>query len=71
MEDTTHDIRERVHHIVAGKTPGERLMMCAEMHEEAKEFARIGMPNGLSPKDQELFIFQRIHGKSPLEMINS
>jgi len=39
------------------------------MYEEAKEFARIGMPEGLSPAEQEAFIFKRIHGMSPSELV--
>lgn len=47
------------------KSAEERLLMCAQLYEEAKEFAGIGMPAGLSRKEQERFIFQRIHGVSP------
>jgi len=39
------------------------------MYEDAKEFARIGMPQGLSMAEQEAFIFQRIHGMSPAELV--
>jgi len=43
--------------------------MCAEMYEDAKEFARIGMPEGLSNEEQEVFIFRRIHGVTPAESV--
>jgi len=53
------------------KSVEERLLMCAQMYEEAKEFAKIGMPEGLSESEQEAFIFKRIHGVSPLESVTS
>jgi hypothetical protein len=51
------------------KTAEERFLMCAQMYEDAKEFARIGMPVGLTPFEQEEFIFQRIHGSTPCELV--
>lgn len=71
MEDTTRAARELVDRIIDSKTVGERILMCAEMYEDAKQFARIGMPEGLSHKEQEEFIFTRIHGVTPSEMVNS
>jgi hypothetical protein len=52
------------------KTVEERILMCAQMYEEAKDFARIGMPEGLSTEEQEVFIFRRIHGVTPAESVN-
>ncbi len=57
--------------ITMSKSVEERLLMCAEMYEEAKQFARIGMPEGLSPEEQEAFIFRRIHGRTPREIVNA
>jgi len=71
MEDTTADAAQIVRDVVMSKSVEERLLMCAQMYEEAKEFAKIGMPEGLSEKDQEAFIFNRIHGVSPLELVTS
>jgi hypothetical protein len=71
MEDTTPEAREIVGEIVMSRSVEERLLMCAQMYEEAKEFARIGMPDGLSPEEQEAFIFKRIHGVSPIESVNT
>ncbi len=51
------------------KTVEERILMCAEMYEDAKEFAKIGMPQGLTPEEQRSFIFRRIHGLTPTECI--
>ncbi len=70
MEDTTHEARQLVRDVVMSKTVEERLLMCAEMYEEAKEFARIGMPPGLTTQEQEAFIFHRIHGVTPIESVN-
>ena len=51
------------------KTVEERFLMCAQMYEDAKEFARIGMPERLSDKEKQSFIFERIHGARPEELI--
>ncbi|HYJ91736.1 MAG TPA: hypothetical protein VEV84_10530 [Pyrinomonadaceae bacterium] len=71
MEDTTLDAAQVVRDVVMSKSVEERLLICAQMYEEAKEFAKIGMPEGLSEVDQEAFIFERIHGISPLESVTS
>ena len=71
MEDTTSEATRVVQNIVMAKSVEERLLMCAQMYEEAKEFAKIGMPEGLSESEQEAFIFKRIHGVSPLESVTS
>lgn len=70
MEDTTQGVRELVHRIVMSKSIEERFLMCAEMYEDAKEFARVGMPEGMSTPEQEAFIFRRIHGMTPRELVN-
>lgn len=70
MEDTTQAARELVDHILSQMTASDRLLMCAELYEEAKEFARIGMPAGLTIEEQEAFIFRRIHGRTPQEIVN-
>ncbi|CAN5471579.1 hypothetical protein BH10ACI3_BH10ACI3_10640 [soil metagenome] len=71
MEDTTQAVRELVRQVVLSKSVEERFLMCAEMYEDAKAFARIGMPPGLSATEQERFIFQRIHGVTPEELVSS
>lgn len=71
MEDTTYAAQQLVRDIVMSRTVEERFLMCAEMYEEAKEFARIGMPEGLTRAEQEAFIFRRIHGVTPTESVNS
>jgi len=40
------------------------------MYEDAKKFARIMMPKGLTADEQELYVFQRIHGMTPAEAAN-
>ena len=71
MEDTTQAAKQLVHKTVMSKSVEERLLMCAALYEDAKEFARIGMPSGLTNKQQEEFIFKRIHGASPMELVSS
>jgi hypothetical protein len=51
------------------KTVEERFLICAGMYEDARELARIGMPEGLSESEQEAFIFKRLHGVSAAELV--
>lgn len=69
MEDTSLENRKLVHDIVMSKTIEERFLMCAQMYEEAKEFAKIGMPDDLSRQEQDRYIFKRIHGCYPEESV--
>lgn len=69
MEDTTNESRRLVYDIVMSKTAEERLFMCAELYEEAKEFAKIGMPEGFTQFEQETYVFMRLHGAHPGELI--
>ncbi len=55
--------------IVMTKTVEERFLMCAQMYEEAKEFAKIGMSDDLTPHEQDRYIFKRIHGCYPEESV--
>lgn len=43
--------------------------MCAELYEDAKEFAKIHMPEGLSTEQQEVFIFETLHGATPADIV--
>ena len=63
MEDTSPEIRELVQRIVMSRSEEARFLMCAEMHEAGKEFAKIGMPDGLTPEEQKHYIYRRIHGE--------
>jgi hypothetical protein len=56
VEDTTEKSRKLVFDIVMSKTVEERFLMCAELYEEAKEFAKIGMPDGLSRLEEEGYV---------------
>ena len=69
MEDTTQAARRLAREIVMRKTVEQRILMCAEMYEEAKEFAKIGMPDGLSRGEREAFIFERLHGAKPEQLV--
>lgn len=69
MEDTSRQSRDLVREIVMSKTLEERFLMCAEMYEEAREFARLGMSELLSAEERELYVFERIHGASPMKLI--
>ena len=54
---------------VMARTVEERFLMCAEMYEDAKELAKIGMPEGLSGEEREIFIFERLHGAKPVQLV--
>jgi hypothetical protein len=69
MEDTTQAARRLAREIVMRKTVEQRILMCAEMYEEAKEFAKIGMPDGLSREERETIIFERIQGAKPEQLV--
>ena len=71
MEDTTLIAKQLVQDIVMSKSVEERFLMCAQMYEDAKEFARLGMSEGLSIQEEQAFIFKRIHGVSPTESVTS
>lgn len=47
----------------------ERFLMCAEMYETSKELAKIGMPEGLSVLEEQAFVFRRLHGATPEELV--
>lgn len=70
MEDTTRECRRLVYDIVMSKTVEERFLMCAQLYEDAKELAKVGMPEGLSEPEQEAFIFERLHGVSASQLVN-
>lgn len=69
MEDTSRENRQLVYDIIMAKSVEERFLMCAELYENAREFAKIGMPDGLIADEQEVFLFRRLHGLRPDEMV--
>lgn len=71
MEDTTPKARSIVREIVLSKSVEERLLLCAQMYEDAKELAKIGMPDGLTRIEQDRYIFRRIHGNFPEDFVRS
>jgi len=68
MEDTTRGNRQLVRDIIMSKTIEERFLICAALYEDAKEFARIGMPAGLSDEDEKLYVFKKLHGAHPFDL---
>ena len=71
MEDTTSEIKQLVYETVMARSEEERFLMCAEMFETAKEFAKIGMPEGLSKKEQDAHILRRLYGFDVDEIIRN
>jgi hypothetical protein len=70
MEDTSSGNRELVRNIVMAKSVEERFLMCAAMYEDAKALAMIDMPAELSEEEQKAYIFRRLHGAEPEELVN-
>jgi hypothetical protein len=52
------------------KSVEERFLMCAAMYEDAKALAMIDMPAELSEEEQKAYIFRRLHGAEPEELVN-
>ena len=71
MEDTTRENRQLVRDILMSKTVEERFLICAAMYEDAKELARIGMPAGLSDPEQEAYVFKKLHGAFPVDLVRT
>jgi hypothetical protein len=69
MEDTTEENRQLVRDILTSKTIEERFLLAAAMYEDAKELARIGMPSGLSEAEQKAYVFKRLHGAYPIDLV--
>lgn len=69
MEDTPRHIRDLVYRTIMARSEEERFLMCAEMFETSKELAKIGMPKGLSEEEIQAFVFRKIHGASPEELL--
>lgn len=68
MEDTSRESRALIRKIVMSKTIEQRFLMCAEMYEDAKRFAKIGVPEELDLAEQEKLVFRRIHGRDPMSI---
>jgi len=51
------------------KSVEERVLMCAAMYEDAKALATIGMPMGLSEDEQKAYVFRRLHGADPEQIV--
>ena len=64
MEDTPRDIKQLVRETVMARSEEERFLMCAEMFEVAKEFAKVGLPKGLSPEDELTHVINKLYGDS-------
>lgn len=69
MEDTTAQNRQLMHEILMSKTVEERFLICAEMYEDAKKLAQIGMLAGLSDEEQKAYVFKKLHGVYPLDLV--
>jgi len=60
-----------VRDIIMSKTVEERFLMCAAMYEDAKVLATIGMPSQLSSEEQEAYVFRKLHGASPIDLVQT
>lgn len=63
MDDTSPEAKKAFRRIIAAKTEEDRILMCAEMYETAREFIISSMPEGLSANEQKQHIFERLYGE--------
>lgn len=63
MEDTPREIKQKFREILLSKTEEERILMCAEMFDSAREIAISTMPDNLSEAEKKRFIYKKLSGE--------
>lgn len=63
MEDTPREIRQKFREILLSKTEEERILMCAEMFDSAREIAVSTMPDDLSEAEKKRYIYRKVSGE--------
>lgn len=63
VNDTSPEARIAFRKIITSKTEEERILMCAEMYETAREFIISSMPENLPVNDQKRYIYEKIYGE--------
>lgn len=63
MEDTPREIKQKFREILMSKTEEERILMCAEMFDSAREIAISTMPENLSEAAQKKFVYKKLYGE--------
>ena len=63
MEDTPREIKQKFREIIMSKTEEERILMCAEMFDSAREIAVSTMPENLSQTEKQRYIYKKIYGE--------
>lgn len=63
INDTSPEARIAFRKIIASKTEEERILMCAEMFDTAREFIISSMPENLSANDQKRYVYEKTYGE--------
>ena len=62
MHDTTPEFRRLMRERFHALAPAERVRMCAEMFETARQIVEASVPEGLDPEERRYRICQRFYG---------
>jgi hypothetical protein len=62
MHDTTPEFRRLMRERFRALTPAERVRMCTEMFETARQIVEASLPEGLDPEERRYRICRRFHG---------
>ena len=62
MDDTTAEFRRLVRARLQALAPAERVRMCADMFETARQIVEASLPAGLDPEERRYRICRRFYG---------
>lgn len=62
MEDTTPEVKKIFRELLMSRSEEERMIMCAEMFDSAREVIIASLPKDLSEKELKRQIFERTYG---------
>jgi hypothetical protein len=62
MDDTTPEFRRLMRERFRALAPAERVRMCAEMFETARQIVEASLPAGLDPEERRYRICRRFYG---------
>lgn len=62
MHDTTPEFRRLMRERLHALAPAERVRMCADMFETARQIVEVSLPEGLDPEEKRYRICRRFYG---------
>jgi hypothetical protein len=63
MDDTTPEFRRLMRERFQALAPAERVRMCTDMFETAREIVAASLPAGLDPEERRYRICRRFYGE--------